>query len=132
MFPELKKYKTQGHFFFMKGNSLKEASNDVPDLPGVFYVFRLAKGKIELVYIGKSGPIVDQGLRDRLSNNQEGAKLQEFFEKKFEKEKIDGLDIYWFVTIDKTHQDLPNYVEGLILQRYFETYKGLPVWNKEY
>ncbi|MBL0053017.1 MAG: hypothetical protein IPP29_16660 [Bacteroidetes bacterium] len=29
---------------------------------------------------------------------------------------IDGLDIYWFVTMDKTNNDLPGYVEGLLMQ----------------
>ena len=31
-------------------------------------------------------------------------------------ENIDGLDIYWFVTFDKTNRDLPGYVEGLLMQ----------------
>jgi len=55
MFDEIKKYKNYGHFFFKRGGNLKQVSKSVPDLPGVYYIVRLFKGKIELVYIDKSG-----------------------------------------------------------------------------
>lgn len=135
MFDELKIYKNNGHFFFKRGNSLKDVSKDVPDLPGVYYIIRLAGGRIKLVYIGKSGSIEQggqfkkQGLRGSLNNKQDGLQRQDYFEKKFREENIDGLDIYWFVTFDKTNRDLPGYVEGLILQIHFERYGCLPEWN---
>lgn len=135
MFDELKIYKNNGHFFFKRGNSLKDVSKDVPDLPGVYYIIRLAGGRIKLVYIGKSGSIEQggqfkkQGLRGSLNNKQDGLQRQDYFEKKFREENIDGLDIYWFVTFDKTNRDLPGYVEGLILQIHFERYGCLPAWN---
>jgi len=138
MFTELKKYKNNGHFFFSPGQNLKEQSSEVPDLPGVYYILRLAHGKVDIVYIGRSGTIQqngkfkDQGLYGRINNRQEGLKRQEFFEQKCKNEKIDALDIYWFVTFDKNNQDLPGYVEGILLQRFFETYGCLPEWNKEY
>jgi len=47
-------------------------------------------------------------------------------------ENIDGLDIYWFVTMDASHNDLPGYVEGLIMQRFFEVHGRLPEWNKKF
>jgi len=130
MFDETKKYKTQGHFFFKKGNSLKEQSVDVPELPGVYYILRLAKGKVDLVYIGKSdndlqsGSTVGASLADALTQ----AVAQ--FENKMTEENIDGLDIYWFVTMDKTNNDLPGYVEGILMQRYFDIHGKLPPWNK--
>lgn len=135
MFDELKIYKNNGHFFFKRGNSLKDVSKDVPDLPGVYYIIRLAGGRIKLVYIGKSGSIEQggqfkkQGLRGSLNNKQDGLQRQDYFEKKFREENIDGLDIYWFVTFDKTNRNLPGYVEGLILQIHFERYGCLPEWN---
>jgi len=43
---------------------------------------------------------------------------------------IDGLDIYWFVTMDTNHIDLPDYVFGLILQTYYDVYGRLPEWNE--
>ncbi|MBU0490057.1 MAG: hypothetical protein KKA07_03095 [Bacteroidetes bacterium] len=138
MFAELKHYKNTDHFFFQSGQNLKEQSKDAPDLPGVYYIMRLAKGNIDLVYIGKAGAISqngqfkEQGLRGRINNQQDGMPRQEFFEKKIRAEKIDGLDIYWFVTFDKQHRDLPAYVEGLLIQRHSELYGRLPEWNKEY
>ena len=65
MFDELKNYKNNGHFFFKSGNSLRDVSKDVPDLPGVY-------------------------------------------------------------------RDLPEYVEGLIMQIHFERYGSLPAWNNSF
>jgi hypothetical protein len=138
MFDETRKYKNNGHFFFKKGYRLLEVSNNVPELPGVYYVIRLSKGRVELVYIGKSGTITqsgqfkDQLLKGRINNKQEGMKRQDFFDKKMIEENIDGLDIYWFVTMDKTNNDLPGYVEGLLIQRFFEVQGRLPLWNKDF
>ena len=136
MFDETNKYKNRGHFFFKKGDNLLTASKDVPELPGVYYIVKLARGKIELVYIGKSGTInqggdfQDQLLKGRINNKQEGMNRQIYFEQKISEENIDALDIYWFVTMDRNHNDLPGYVEGLLMQRYFEVYGMLPPWNK--
>ena len=61
----------------------------------------LSNGRIELVYIGKSGLIrqngqfKDQGLNGCLNNKQEGLYRQDFFESQILKENIDALDIYW-------------------------------------
>ena len=138
MFDETKKYKNNGHFFFNKGDSLKQVSKGVPDLPGVYYIVRLSGGRIEIVYIDKSGTIQqngrlkDQGLKSRLNNKQDGIERQEFFEAQFLKENIDALDIYWFVTLDEKSRDLPGYVEGLLIQRFFEVHGRLPLWNKEF
>ena len=138
MFRELKKYKNQDHFFFEKGESLADVSKDVPNKPGVYIICRLAKGKVQLVYIGKSGTIEQNGefknqlLRKRLNNKQDGVKRQDYFEAKIEEENIDALDIYWYVTFDEKNKDLPAYVEGLLMQRYFEMYGELPEWNKNF
>jgi hypothetical protein len=138
MFDETKKYKNNGHFFFKKGDSLKQVSKSVPDLPGVYYIVRLSNGRIDIVYIDKSvtiqqkGEIKVQGLKSRLNNKQEGIEKQDFFESRFLKENIDALDIYWFVTFDTKSQDLPGFVEGLLMQRFFEVYGRLPSWNKEF
>ena len=138
MFVELEKYKTNGHFFFEKNDNLRNKSKDVPNLPGVYYILKLAKGKVELVYIGKSGSMLqngqfkDQLLNKRLNNKQDGIRREYYFLNKIEEENIEALDIYWFVTVDDEHNDLPGYVEGLLLQRYFEVYGCLPPWNKSF
>ena len=138
MFSETEQYKNQGHFFFEQGSVLSQVSKEVPNSAGVYYILRLAKGKLDLVYIGKSGTIIQSGnlkaqlLRGRLNNKQDGLKRQTFFEEKIAKENIDALDIYWFVTMDDKTKHLPGYVEGILLQRYFEIYGELPPWNIEY
>jgi len=138
MFDELEKYKNNGHFFFEKGKALTEVTKDVPNEAGVYIIYKLAGGKIELVYIGKSGTMNQNGtfkeqkLRKRLNNKQDGVTRQDYFENKIATENIDALDIYWYVTFDKNSQDLPAYVEGILLQRYFEIYGALPPWNKDY
>lgn len=138
MFNELNKYKNNGHFFFKKGDLLSAVSRDVPEKPGVYYILRLASGQVDLVYIGKSGTIMqngrfkDQLLKGRLNNKQNGMKRQEYFTLKIEQEKIDALDIYWFVTMDGFNNDLPGYVEGLLMQRFYELNETLPEWNKDF
>ena len=137
MFDETRKYKKQSHFFFTSGGNLKKASDKVPDKPGVFYVVRLARGNIDLVYIGKSeisykeGEIKNQLLNGRINIKADGSNRQDDFEKKMKKDNIDGLDIYWFVTMDTQNNDLPDLVHGILLQRHFEVYGDLPPWNKE-
>jgi len=138
MFDEVRKYKNNGHFFLRRGGLLAEESKDVPELPGVYFIMRLARGHVELVYIGKSGTIKqdmtfkNQLLKSSINGKQEGIKRQDFFDNKMTLENIDALDIYWFVTMDKSNADLPGYVEGLLMQRFYELYGRLPEWNKEF
>lgn len=138
MFDELSKYSNQDHFFFQKGNKLSEVTKEVPEEPGVFCIYRLAKGKIDLVYIGCSGKVLQNGdfknqmLRSRINNKHGAIKRQEFFKQKFIEEDIDGLDIYWYVTFDEKHADLPSYVKAVLLQRFFEINGRLPEWNEDF
>lgn len=136
MFDETKKYKENGHFFFTRKVNLETESIDVPNKPGVYYIIRLAKGKVELVYIGKSGTNPqNSSLRGQLvngswNNKPDGIKSQEFFLHKIETEKIDALDIYWFVTMNDKHNDLPGFVEGILMQRFYDVHGRLPLWNR--
>jgi hypothetical protein len=136
MFDDLTKYKTNGHFFFTNGDSLATVSKGVPSMKGIYYIMRLAAGNIDLVYIGKSGTMQQNGsfktqsLRGRMNNRFNGGSRQAFFESKFAEQPFEALDIYWYVTMDKTYQDIPGYVEALLLQQYFQIYGKLPPWNK--
>ncbi len=38
---------------------------------------------------------------------------------KNDEENIDALDIYWFVTYDEDHKDLPGFVEAILMQHFF-------------
>jgi hypothetical protein len=55
MFDELNKYKTHGHFFFTPTDALDEVCNAPDDKDGVYVVYQLKGGHVDLVYIGTSG-----------------------------------------------------------------------------
>lgn len=131
MFDETRKYESNGHFFFNPGNTLSKVSAEVPNEPGVFIIYRLARGNIDLVYIGQSG-LTSPLLYDSINSIRKGVSRQEFFDKKMVAEDIDGLDIYWYVTSDQNHQDAPDSVKGLLIQRYYSLYGELPPWNEEF
>ncbi|HXS36586.1 MAG TPA: hypothetical protein VN721_07790 [Flavipsychrobacter sp.] len=137
IFSELEKYR-QGHFSFTTGDSLRIVSKEVPDLHGVYYVSRLAKGNDDIVYIGKSGTILQNGsckkqtLRVRINNIHEKMRRESYFKQKIETGNIDTLTIHWFITFYRDSKDLPGYIEGLMMQQYFDIYKKLPDWNKEF
>lgn len=138
MFDELNKYSNNGHFNFKLGDSLQIVSNKVPNLPGVYYIIGTVKDIFELVYIGKSGTMQQNGkfkkqlLRTRINNNHGKISRENYFLEKMESEKIVQLRIYWFVTYDENHKDLPASVEAELLQKYFNQHQVLPLWNKEF
>lgn len=136
MFDELKPYKDCNHFFFKHGMKLSTACN-APDMPGIYIYYQHKKGKIDLVYVGVSdttgsnGVLKSQTLRQSLNNRQGGMTRQSFFEQLMDDKDVEAIDIYWYVTMNDKVQHLPVYAQGLILQRYFDIYGGLPPWNKE-
>ena len=129
MFDELHKYKKNGHFFFKKGNKLVEVGKEVPELPGVYYIIRLANDRVDLVYIGKSGIKTPSGHKKNSLLKQSITLQQDFLDIKMSETTIEALDIYWFVTMDIDHIDLPDYVLGLIMQTHYDVYGRLPEWN---
>src|SRR4051812_42230201 len=80
MFDELKKYETN-HFFFNPGDELIDTCNAPANRDGVYLVYALSKGRIELVYIGSSGAMENTtniqtpkpgrgGIKDTLVNGE--------------------------------------------------------------
>ncbi len=125
MFNETGKYQNNGHFFFEAGDVLSLVGENVAEGAGVYYILKLARGKVDLVFIGKS-----DNLKQKFCSDVDGMINNQLFEQKIVEESIEALDIYWFVSIDDKHSDLPGYVEGLLMQRYFEIYGQIPPWNK--
>ncbi|MBT7901142.1 MAG: hypothetical protein HN601_09415 [Candidatus Marinimicrobia bacterium] len=139
MFDELEKYNNNDHFFIDERVSLNEACNAPKNKSGVYYVLELSQGKINLVYIGSSGKMMNNGkikhrqggLYDRLVNGKQfGKPRRQSWLGKIQEEGIDALDIYWYDTF--SDGDIPAFVEGLIIQTYFDMYGCLPKWNKEF
>jgi hypothetical protein len=131
------KYPSNGIFEFHRNSLLSKACN-APESYGVYLIFSSCNGTNTLVYIGKSGTVQgsgefkDQNLSGRIKNKQDGVKRQEYFIRKIDEENIDKLIIKWYVTANKEKVDLPGYVEGVLMQMYFDANKSLPKWNKEY
>jgi hypothetical protein len=141
MFDELNKYINRDHFFFSKKDDLEKVCNAPKNASGIYIVYELKKGKIELVYIGSSGKVLNDGtikhrnggLYDRINNGHQFGKIPRriSWKQKLIDEGIDTLDVYWYDTLNADTMDIPAFMEATILQRFFEMYGRLPRWNKE-
>ena len=141
MFDELEKYKSNGHFFFDGKDELENVCNAPKNGMGVYVVFALKNGKIEMVYIGSSGKIKQNGMKkipkggifDALVNEEQfNSPRKRSWKEKIEKERIEALDIYWYETFDQKYMDIPSSIEGIIIQRHFDNHGVLPRWNREF
>lgn len=144
MFDELNKYKHNDHFFFKPSDNLRQVCNAPNDKSGVYIIFALKNSRIELVYIGRSGEIKSDGslfirkaglggLMDRLVNGKQfGSARRNSWRTVMLVEKIEALDIYWYVTHNDQFVDCPKIIENKLLRKYFEIYGRLPKWNNEF
>ena len=135
-FEETNLYKTNDHFFYEVGQDLSSLTEKVPDLGGVFYILKLAKGRVDLVSLGKSNTLLDSkkkkvnSLKQGILYFPNGEEREPFLLEKMKKEQVDAIDIYWYVTLDKKNDHLPEYVLGLLMQRYYENFGKLPIWDE--
>ena len=144
MFDELNKYEQHDHFFLKPQDSLREVCNAPTNKSGVYIVYALKNGKIELTYIGCSGKILADGsmfirkaglggIKDRIVNGHQFGKIprRKSWITQIEKEKIEALDIYWYATHNQKYSDCPRILENKLLQIHLDIYGRLPKWNKE-
>lgn len=143
MFDELNKYTQNDHFFFKPVDNLGQVCNAPTDRSGVYIIYALKGGRIELVYIGRSGEVKADGshfirkaglggLKDRLVNGKQfGAARRNSWKTQMLAEKIEGLDIYWYATHNDQFVDCPKKLENKLLQKHFDIYGRLPKWNNE-
>lgn len=141
LFEELNIYKTNNHFFFKRNDSLENVCNAPNNKSGVYVVYALAHGKIELIYFGSSGKMQKNGnlkhrkggLFDRIVNGKQfDQKRRISWPVKMKEEQIEALDIYWFVTFNNEIKDIPAYIEAILFQKHFDIYGTLPRWNEEF
>ncbi len=146
MFDELAKYKIKGNFFFQATDSLDEVCTAPAEKYGVFLVYALHSGKVELVYVGKTGLFLDEksAKDERLSKIQDGLRENlveglHFDETKRKYcwpvqmliENIEVLHIHWYVTWDKKCKDQPKAVKMKILKIYKNIFGVFPRWNSK-
>ncbi len=124
MFEELRKYNEKDHFFLKPNDDLKTSCN-APSKDGVFLIYSLNKGRIELVYIGCTDNTSElHGLKDQINSKEK------FLKSKVRAEGADALDIYWYVTSTAKKVDNPKEIELKIMQRHMDIYGKIPRWNK--
>jgi hypothetical protein len=142
MFDELNKYKINNHFFFKQNDKLSDVCNAPTDKSGVYIVYALSKGRIDLVYIGRSGEKKPDGnifvrkaslggIKDRIVNGHQFGKIPRKISwiNQMKIENIEALDVYWYATHDIKCNDCPKEVENSLLQKYYDLYQELPRWN---
>ncbi|HEY8688724.1 MAG TPA: hypothetical protein VIM07_05770 [Chitinophagaceae bacterium] len=144
MFDELNKYELNDHFFLKPQDSLREVCNAPTDKSGIYIVYALKKGKIELIYIGRSGKVgADSsmfirkaglgGIKDRIVNGHQFGKIPRRISwiNQMDKERIEALDIHWYATHNEVYSDCPRILENKLLQKHLQIYGRLPKWNNE-
>lgn len=142
MFDELAKYNLNGSFFFQATDRLEEVCNAPRDQFGVFLVYALRKGRVELLYVGKTGyhtasekgnkqTSLHDGLRENLVDGLhfDETKRKNCWPVQMLIEDIEALHIMWYVTCDGKHKDRPKTVKMKILKIYESIYGTYPRWN---
>jgi hypothetical protein len=143
MFDELNKYKNKNHFFFSATDQLSKVCNAPIDKSGIYLVYALAKGRVELIYIGRSGKREKDGIisirkaglggiKDRLVNGHQFDKTprRNSWPAQMLIEDIEALDVYWYITHDNSVDDCPSLVEKILLQKHLDIFGLLPRWNR--
>ncbi|SFW85390.1 hypothetical protein [Chitinophaga sancti] len=140
MFDILNKYKDQGHFFLTPENNLQSVSNAPTDKGGVFIIYALKKGRVEMIYIGHSGKLEKdgsfsnkmEGLNDEIVNANQFGKTPAHiaWKKQMIRENIEALNIYWYVTYDAEHKDCPDVLKKNLLRQHQDIFGTFPKWNK--
>ena len=142
MLPEyLDRFSNNDHFFFSPDQSLEEVCNAPKKASGVYLIYALASDNVELIYIGSSGKMKNDGkfkhgkggLLDRLVNGiQFGNTRKLSWPEVMLKHQIEALDIYWFDTFNDDIKEIPTYVQALLIQDFYDYFDRLPRWNEEY
>ena len=139
-FNELKCYSSKGSFIFGIDNELSEVCNADPNGAGVYLVYAMNNVGYRLVYIGISGKVLGDGsikirrggIFDRIVNGKQfGMARRVSWKHKMKADGIDKLNIKWYDTF-KVHNHIPRFIEGQLLQSYYNYFHKLPIWNKEY
>jgi len=143
MFDILDKYNTQDHFFLTPENDLQTVCNAPADKSGVYVIYALKKGRVELIYIGHSGKIEKDGslsirneglggLKDEIINGQQFGKTPAHiaWKKQMARENIEALNIYWYVTHNTRYTDCPEALKRNLLRQHQDIFGVFPKWNK--
>ena len=138
MYKDLEKFKESNHFTFTIEDSLETVCN-ASEGSGVFIVNAIIGGYKELVMIGSTGTVQNDGslksknggLYDKIVNGHQFAKTGRKYSwpAQMKIENIDSLEVLWFETFNENDKGIPTAVEGQILQSFLNENGQLPRWN---
>lgn len=139
MYKELKKFKTQNTFAFTQEDSLETVCNAPEAGSGVFLVYAVEGEEKELIMIGSTGTIQNDGtlksknggLYDKIVNGHQFAKTGRKYSwpAQMKLENIERLEVTWYETFNEKNKGIPTFVEGQILQNFLDENGKLPRWN---
>ena len=139
MYKELKKFKTYSIFGLRPEENLETVCNAPEDGSGVFLVYNIVDGERELIMVGSTGTIQNDGtlksknggLYDKIVNGHQFAKTGRKYSwpAQMKLENMARIEIDWFVTFNEKNKVIPTFVEGQILQNYLDENGKLPRWN---
>ena len=139
MYKELKKFKVTKSFTFTIEDSLEEVCNATETGSGVFLVFAVEMESKELIMVGSTGTVQNDGtlksksggLYDKIVNGHQFAKTGRKYSwlAQMKKENIDRLEVVWYETFNEKNKSIPTFVEGQVLQNFLDENNCLPRWN---
>lgn len=138
MYKELKKFKVTKSFTLTANDNLEEVCN-APEAAGVFIVYAVAGEEKELIMVGSTGTIQNDGtlknksggLYDKIVNGHQFAKTGRKYSwpAQMKKENIAVLEVHWFDTFNEKNRAIPTFIEGQVLQNFLDENNRLPRWN---
>ena len=139
MYKELKKFKTTNSFSFTVNDNLEAVCNTSETANGVFLVYAVDGENKNLIMVGSTGTIQNDGtlksknggLYEKIVNGHQFAKTGRKYSwpAQMKIENIERLEVFWYDTFNEKNKVIPTFVEGQILQLYFEENGTLPKWN---
>ena len=135
-YESMKKHFTFNFLILTKNDNITEIliKNEVPNTFGIYIIYKNEVAYKNIIYIGKAGEIDNtginkkQGLLKRLSNTRDKKTANEYFKDLFT-ENIEKLIIEYYETPTSL---IPSFVEGVLIQEYFQSFQKLPLLNKAY
>ncbi|MBC7643075.1 MAG: hypothetical protein H7174_12190 [Flavobacterium sp.] len=139
MYKELKKFKNQNSFSFTQNDNLEAVCNTSENVSGVFLVYQVKEDNKELIMVGSTGTIQNDGtlksksggMFDKIENGHQFAKTGRKYSwpAQMKIENIDRLEVYWYDTFNDKNKVIPTFVEGQVLQLFIDENGKLPRWN---
>jgi hypothetical protein len=136
---ELKKYKKTNSFTLTLENNLEEICNAPDGASGVFLVFDASTDAKELIMVGSTGTVQNDGtlkvksggLYDKIVNGHQFAKTGRKYSwpAQMKIENIEALEVVWYETFNEKTKAIPTFVEATVLQNHLSENGKLPKWN---